>query len=47
MCLIGENGMSVFAYYFANDCFEIRGKASMDYVIESYANFNALIDMVN
>ncbi|AEG96899.1 hypothetical protein D0N43_15480 [Klebsiella aerogenes] len=39
--------MSVFAYYFANDCFEIRGKASMDYVIESYTNFNALIDMVN
>ncbi|HIC8406958.1 TPA: YrhA family protein [Klebsiella aerogenes] len=49
--LIGEDDMSVFAYNFAKDCFEIRGKASMDYVIESHNNFNALlsalIDTVN
>ncbi|HBS5762842.1 YrhA family protein [Klebsiella pneumoniae] len=49
--LIGEDGMSVFAYSFIDDCFEIRDKASTDYVIESHTNFSALlsalIDMVS
>ncbi|EAN8505523.1 DUF4926 domain-containing protein [Salmonella enterica] len=49
--LIGEDGMSVFAYSFTDDCFEIRDKASTDYVIESHANFSellsALIDTVS
>ncbi|EDI1748341.1 DUF4926 domain-containing protein [Salmonella enterica] len=41
--LIGEDGMSVFAYSFKDDCFEIHDKASTDYVIESHTNFNALL----
>lgn len=49
--LIGENGMSVFAYDFTDDCFEIRDKASTDYAIETHVNFSellsALIDTVN
>jgi len=49
--LIGEDGMSVFAYSFTDVCFEIRDKASTDYVIESYSNFSellsALIDTVS
>lgn len=49
--LIGDDGMSVFAYSFTDDCFEIRDKASTDYVIESYSNFSellsALIDTVS
>lgn len=49
--LIGQDVLSLFAYNFANDCFEIRDKASTDYVIETYANFStllsALIDTVN
>ncbi|MGU6971957.1 YrhA family protein [Salmonella enterica subsp. enterica serovar Oranienburg] len=49
--LIGEDGMSVFAYSFTDDCFEIRDKASTDYVIESHSNFSellsALIDTVS
>ena len=49
--LIGEDGMSVFAYSFTDNCFEIRDKASTDYVIESHTNFSALlsalIDMVS
>ncbi|HIG8549224.1 YrhA family protein [Klebsiella pneumoniae] len=48
--LIGEDGMSVFAYSFTDNCFEIRDKASTGYVIESHTNFSALlsalIDMV-
>lgn len=48
--LIGEDGMSVFAYSFNDDCFEIRDKVSTDYVIESHTNFSellsALIDTV-
>lgn len=48
--LIGEDGMSVFAYNFKDDCFEIRDKASTDYVTESHTNFSellsALIDTV-
>ncbi|HCU1162099.1 TPA: hypothetical protein OUG17_003552 [Klebsiella pneumoniae] len=48
--LIGEDGMSVFAYSFTYNCFEIRDKASTGYVIESHTNFSALlsalIDMV-
>lgn len=51
MVLIGEDGMSVFAYSFTNDCFEIRDKASTNYVIESHENFSellsALIDTVS
>ena len=49
--LIGEDGMSVFAYSFTDDCFAIRDKASTDYVIESCSNFSellsALIDSVS
>ncbi|MBU5923730.1 YrhA family protein [Enterobacter sichuanensis] len=49
--LIGEDVLSLFAYNFADDCFEIRDKASTDYVIETYANFSTflsvLIDTVN
>lgn len=49
--LIGEDGVSVFAYSFTGDCFEIRAKASTDYVIESHNNFSellsALIDTVS
>ena len=49
--LIGEDGMSMFAYSFKDDCFEIRDKASTDYVIESHAHFSellsSLIDTVN
>lgn len=48
--LIGEDGMSVFAYSFTDECFQIRDKASTEYVIESHATFNdflsALIDTV-
>ncbi|EPA7974430.1 TPA: hypothetical protein R6357_001596 [Klebsiella pneumoniae] len=48
--LIGEDGMSVFAYSSTDNCFEIRDKASTGYVIESHTNFSALlsalIDMV-
>lgn len=49
--LIGEDGMSVFAYNFTDDCFEIRDKASTDYANETHVNFSellsALIDTVN
>ncbi|HHA1913981.1 TPA: YrhA family protein [Enterobacter asburiae] len=49
--LIGEDGTSVFAYNFIDDCFEIRDKESTDYLIESHSNFNelfsALIDTLN
>ncbi|MCV2535785.1 DUF4926 domain-containing protein [Enterobacter wuhouensis] len=49
--LIGEDGMSVFAYNFTDDCFEIRDKASTDYAIETHVNFSellsALIDTMN
>ncbi|CZV38871.1 Uncharacterised protein [Enterobacter cloacae] len=49
--LIGEDVLSVFAYNFADDCFESRDKASTAYVIETYANFStfmsALIGTVN
>ncbi|MEW9204983.1 YrhA family protein [Citrobacter werkmanii] len=41
--LIGEDGMSVFAYSFKDDCFEIRDKASTGYVIESHINFSTLL----
>jgi len=41
--LIGEDGMSVFAYSFTGDCFQIRDKASTEYVIESYSHFNELL----
>lgn len=49
--LIGEDGVSVFAFSFTGDCFEIRAKASTDYVIESHNDFSellsALIDTVS
>lgn len=49
--LIGEDGMSLFAYSFDGNCFEIRDKASTDYVVESHKNFSdllsALIDTVS
>ncbi|MFZ4832149.1 YrhA family protein [Rouxiella sp. Mn2063] len=41
--LIGEDGMSVFAYSFIGDCFQIHDKASPEYVIESHAHFNELL----
>lgn len=41
--LIGEDSMSVFAYSFTDDCFEIRDKAFTDYVIESHTHFSALL----
>lgn len=41
--LIGEDGISVFAYNFTDDCFEIRDKASTDYVIESHPSFSELL----
>ena len=49
--LIGEDGISVIVYSFADDCFQIRDKVSTDYVIESHNQFHgllsALIDTVN
>lgn len=43
--------MSVFAYNFKDDCFEIRDKASTEFAIESHVNFSemlsALIDTMN
>jgi hypothetical protein len=48
--LIGEDGMSVFSYSFTEDCFQIRDKASTEYVIESHEKFSdflsALINTV-
>lgn len=48
--MIGEDGMSVFVYSFKDSCFQIRDKASTDYVIERYGTFgdllSALIDTV-
>lgn len=48
--LIGEDGMSVFSYSFTEDCFEIRDKASTEYVIESHEKvsdfLSALINTV-
>lgn len=48
--MIGEDGMSVFVYSFKDNCFQIRDKASTDYVIEEYETFgdllSALIDTV-
>lgn len=41
--LIGEDGMSVFVYSFKDDCFQIRDKASTDYVIDEYKTFNDLL----
>ncbi|MCW4780608.1 YrhA family protein [Enterobacter chuandaensis] len=48
--VIGEDGMSLFVYSLKDDCFQIRDKASTDYVIEGYGTFgdllSALIDTV-
>ena len=48
--LIGEDGMSVFVYNLKDNCFQLRDKASTDYVIEEYGTFSdllsALIDTV-
>ncbi|KAA1139808.1 hypothetical protein D3H66_26145, partial [Citrobacter portucalensis] len=41
--LIGEDGMALFAYSFADDCFQIRDKASTDYVIESHTEFDRFL----
>lgn len=49
--LIGEDGMSIFAYSLTEDCFQIRDKASTEYVIESHNKFSvflsAIIDTVS
>lgn len=49
--LIGEDGMSIFAYSFTEDCFQMRDKASTEYVIESHKKFSdflsALINTVS
>ncbi|EMH4162080.1 hypothetical protein RJ498_001311 [Pluralibacter gergoviae] len=49
--LIGEDGMSIFAYNFIDDCFQIQDKASTSYIIESHEKFSdflsALIDTVS
>lgn len=48
--VIGEDGMSVFVYSLKDDFFQIRDKASTDYVNEEYRTFSdllsALIDTV-
>lgn len=41
--LIGEDGMSVFVYSFTENCFQIRDKASTEYVIESHEKFSDLL----
>lgn len=41
--MIGEDGMSVFVYSFKDNCFQIRDKASTDYVIERYGTFGDLL----
>lgn len=38
--LIGEDGMSLFAYSSAENNFQIRDKASTEYVIESHESFS-------
>lgn len=49
--LIGEDGMSIFVYSLKGDCFQIRDKASTEYVIESHEKFSdfltALFQTVN
>lgn len=49
--VIGEDGMSVFVYSPKDNRFQIRDKASTDYVIEEHETFSdllaALIDTVN
>lgn len=49
--LIGEDGISIFAYSLTEDCFQIRDKASTEYVIESHNKFSdflsAIIDTVS
>ncbi|WP_075182876.1 YrhA family protein [Pantoea sp. 1.19] len=44
--VIGEDGMSVFVYSPKDDCFQIRDKASTDYVIETHATFGDLLASV-
>lgn len=48
--VIGEDGMSVFVFSPKDNCFQIRDKASTDYVIEEHETFSdllaALIDTV-
>lgn len=41
--LIGEDGMSVFTYSFADDCFQIRDRVSTEYVIESHEKFSKFL----
>lgn len=46
--LIGEDGMSLFTYSFTEDCFQIRDKASTEYVIESHEKFNDFLsELIN
>ncbi|HDR2788188.1 TPA: hypothetical protein QCJ61_002237 [Enterobacter asburiae] len=48
--LIGQDGMSVFVFSPKDDCFQVRDRASTDYVIESHSTFgnllSALIDTI-
>lgn len=41
--VIGEDGMSVFAYSFTENHFEIRDKAATDYVIEAHDQFSEFL----
>lgn len=41
--ILGEDGMSIFAYSFVDNDFQIRDKASTDYVIESHPKFSAFL----
>lgn len=41
--VIGEDGMSVFVYALKDDHFQIRDKASTDYVIEEHGTFGDLL----
>lgn len=42
--VIGEDGMSYFVYSFEDNSFQIRDRVASDYVIESHAQFNDLLD---
>lgn len=41
--LIGEDGMSFYAFSFSENCFQIRDRVATDYVIESHACFSDLL----
>ena len=44
--LIGEDGMSLFVYSLKEDCFQIRDKASTEYVIESHEKFSDFLTVL-